>query len=169
VETAPSHAAGVSRKAELIDLPLRFSRKESLLDRFTALSGERTAAALARLLPHIGADFRQDPPLLISDGTAMLRLSVRVMGRGPEVQQFSISGGNCTELKVGENGTWILEIIPERGVLTASVTVLAGRDVIEYPLAVAPPLEIFNALDAKPCLMEFVRAANELVRAGGVR
>jgi hypothetical protein len=157
----------VARRAETEETArsLSFARRESLIERFGASGGERSSTALARLLTSPDSSFIQDPPLLLSDGIATLRLTLQTQGRGEHSPQFFISGSSCIDFKAGKNGSWILEILPERGTLAASVMVLEGREVIEYPLAVAPPLDIFDANGAKTGLVEYVRAANELVRS----
>jgi len=153
------------QKEEEIPQTASFSRHESLLERFKASSGERTITTLTRLLVRNEGDIIQDPPLLLSDGSSVLKLTVQRSGRGTQATQFLISGGNCTNFMTGENGAWILEIMPERGTLTASVTVLAGSKAIEYPLAVAPPLELFDETAAGADQAEFVGIANELVQS----
>ena len=59
-----------------------------------------------------------------------------------------------------------MEIVPEQGSLKVSVSVLTGKEMIEYPLAVAPPLELFEAGRAEEGEAEYVKVANEVVRLG---
>jgi hypothetical protein len=153
------HPAG----ADDLSLPIIFSRREGLLERFIALTGGRSLSALVGLLQSGGSDATQDPPLLVSDGNVALILTVRVSGKSTHAPQFFISGGHCTSLKPAGNGTWIVEIIPDRGVMKASVIVLSGREAIEYPLAVAPPRSLFDTAGASADQNEFVRIVNELV------
>lgn len=157
-------SADKSKEAEDIMRPISFLRRESLFDRFISSIGEKTTALLTQLLQSSESSVVQDPPLLLSDGTAALRLTVRSLGQSKQASQFFISGGHCTDLKNGGNGIWILEIVPEQGVLNTSVTILADKEAIEYPLAVAPLLELFDAIAAESGQAEFVRAANEVVR-----
>jgi hypothetical protein len=141
---------------------LTFSRRRSVLDAFRSYSGVRTPAALARLFVRDDSMFRQEPPLLLSDGTTPLRLTVRTSDRHERSPQFFISGGSCTALEVADDGAWELEIVPDRGSMAATVTVLTGSEMIEFPLAVAPPLELFDATRAGSGEAEYVRAANAL-------
>lgn len=141
-----------------------FSRRESLFERFSALPGEHRSDGLARLLERRSDDFIQAPPLLLATGNVSLKVTIRPSGQSVPVSQFHISGGHCTELKIGENGSWILEIMPDQGVLNGSVTVQSGSEAVEYPLSIAPPLEMFDAEAADSPLIEFVRAANALLR-----
>jgi hypothetical protein len=141
---------------------LTFSRHRSVLDAFRSYSGVSTPAALARLFERNDAMFRQEPRLLLSDGSTALRLTVRTSDRNERAPQFFISGGTCTALEVADDQAWELEIVPDRGSMTATVTVLTGSEMIEFPLAVAPPLELFDEARAGPGEAEYVRVANEV-------
>lgn len=157
-----------SRKKDNEPQPLSFSRRKSLFERFNASSDKRTIAMLANLLQNNNeSDLVQEPQLVLSDGISALRLTVRLSGKDTQSLQFLISGGTCTGLEAGEDSAWFLKIIPERGTPGVSVTVLADNNVTEYPLAVAPPIETFDAMHASPGLAEFVTLANEFVRSGG--
>lgn len=161
-----------SRKKDNEPQPLSFSRRKSLFERFNASSDKRTIAMLTDLLQSSQSDLVQEPPLVLSDGISSLRLTVRLSGKDTQSLQFLISGGTCTGLEAGEDASWFLKIIPERGTPGVSVTVLADNNVTEYPLAVAPPLETFDAMHASPGLAEFVTLANEFVRgdaASGIK
>ena len=144
--------------------PLTFSHRPSVLDAFRSYSGERTPAALAGLFKRSDDMFRQEPPLLLSDGTAALRLTVRAGNHSEKAPQFFISGGTCVDLNSSETGEWELAIVPERGTLLSTVTVLIGSEMIEYPLAVAPPQELFDTVKAGVGEAEYVAVANRLVR-----
>ncbi len=159
--SAKTRAAGSLETGET-PRSISFSRRKSLLERFKASAEEHTAATLARLLRSNEPGFLQEPRLLLSDGTAKLRVTVQGIESGDQAPQFFISGGHCADLKITGNGDWILEIVPEKGALATSVVVLSGMDAIEYPLAVAPPLELFDAEADDQDAAGFVRAANVL-------
>ncbi len=168
VTASPDTASGVAdsvRKPETEYTPrtITFSRRKSVLDSFHAYTGGHTPDAMARLFEVSDEMFIQQPTVLLSDGVASLRLEVRAgdqsSGRAP---QFFISGGNCTALEINDGGAWVLEIVPEKGSLATSVTVLTGGEMIEYPLAVAPPLELFDASLAGEAEKEYVTTANRL-------
>jgi hypothetical protein len=106
--------------------------------------------------------FSQAPPVLLSDGVAALLLTVRASGKSERAPQFFITGGNCTGLASGSDGEWVLEIVPEAGSLTSSVSVLVGNEMIEFPLAVSPPLDLFDSSVAGEGVADYVAAANRL-------
>ena len=164
--TSSPEGAAVVKTAALDETPriLVSSARSSVLDSFRRYVGERTPAALAGLFERHDAMFRQEPSVLLSNGTAALRLTVRVGKPSEQAPQFFITRGACTGLNYNDDGAWELEIIPERGILAATVTVLTGSEMIEYPLAVAPPQELFYADKAGVGEAEYVAAANRLAR-----
>lgn len=135
------------------------ARRPSVRDLLAVYTGERSVAALARLFVRDDDTFVQDPPVLLSDGTATLKLTVRNAGASP---RFVIAHGNCTGIRAGEEGSWILEILPEKGTLDASVAVLSAGGRTEFPLAVAPPLALFDRAAADEGAASYVEAANML-------
>jgi hypothetical protein len=171
-ESAPPRSERASGAAPLqppedIDRPIAFSHRESILERFRARRGERASSDQARLFVRSDEIFSQEPPLLLSDGSSSLRLTVRLLTRTKNAPQFFISEASCTRLRVGQNdGVWELEILPRAGSLHASVSVLTGNELIDFPLAVAPPLELFDQSAAREGELDYVRAANELATAG---
>lgn len=142
--------------------PGQATRRPSMRDLLAAYTGERSLTALARLFRRDDDTFVQDPPLLLSDGTATLKLTVRNAGASP---RFVIAHGNCTRIRAGEEGNWILEILPEKGTLDASVAVLSAGGRTEFPLAVAPPLALFDRAAEGEEAASYVEAAN-LLAAG---
>jgi hypothetical protein len=165
--TMPSPADTRSVKIAEVDDTSRtpvFSRRPSVLDAFRTYTGERTPGALAMLFQRSDNMFHQEPPLLLSDGVAALRLTVRSVQQPGQAPQFFISEARCSGLQYGDDGSWELEIVPERGSLEASVTVMTGNEMIEFPLAVAPPQELFDAGRAGAGEAEYVVAANRVAR-----
>jgi hypothetical protein len=168
VESTPASSPVVAAAVKAVatdetSRTLAYSRRPSVLDAFHAYAGERTPAALARLFVRNDDMFRQEPPVLLTDGSSPLRLTVHVDEQAERAPQFFITGGTCSGLNRGDDGGWELEIIPERGSLAAAVTVLTGSEMIEYPLAVAPPQELFDAGRAGAGEAEYVAVANWVV------
>jgi hypothetical protein len=139
-----------------------FQRRESVLERFRAYSGEKNKAALGRLFQQTDPSFSQAPPLLLADGTSKASVTIRFFGRGDQLPIFSVAGGHCTAAHPAGSNAWTLEIVPNSGSLSTSVTVLAGGNMIEYPLTVAPPMRLFNRNKAVSSTVEYVVIANEL-------
>ena len=161
----PPPASAASQKERPIAVddvppPPVFRRLPSVLELFNAHQPPRTEEVLSSLFRRGDGMFAQSPSLLLSDGRASLTLAIRTPGdRAP---RFTIFNGDCTGLKIGEEGEWLLNIVPARGALQASVTVLTDEEMVEFPLAVAPPLALFDPVAAPPGVAEYVTAANRL-------
>jgi len=142
-----------------------FQRRDSVLERFRNYSGKKSRAALAALFSGTDPSFTQDPPILLADGTASARITLRIFSRAGELPRFSITGGRSTDARLTQNGLWIIVIVPNRGSTATSVTVLSGGNMIEYPLTVAPLLNSFDPKKADAVLIDYVTIANELAAA----
>ncbi len=143
-----------------------FDRRESVLDRVKAFKGQKTRETLAGLFAQSDPAFRQDPSVILSDGTATARITLRVVSRKDDLPKFSVTGGHCVNAGMTENGTWILEILPNRGAFATSVTVLSGGSMIEYPLTVAPPLNLLDPRKSDIAEIEYAVTANDLAASG---
>ncbi|MFZ4856665.1 MAG: hypothetical protein ACOYL3_09735 [Desulfuromonadaceae bacterium] len=164
--TSSPVGAAVAKAPESESTPrtLTFSRRPGVLDAFRSYAGERTADALATLFERSDDMFRQQPPVLLSDGVAAVLLTIRTGLQTDRAPQFFISGGTCSGLNRGNDGSWELRIVPESGSLTASVTVMTETEMVEFPLTVAPPMELFDEGRAGAGEAEYVEVANRLVR-----
>jgi len=143
-----------------------FDRKESVLARFRTFTGKKTTAALEGLFTRWDPLFRQDPAVLLSDGKAVARITLRLQGRAGDPPIFSISGGHCVSAIMSNAGVWMLEILPNRGTLSTSLTVAFSGQMTEYPLTVAPPMYLFEPRNTDTAVIEYVKTANNLARSG---
>lgn len=137
-------------------------RRPSVLELFWSYTGERGHFSLARLFDRRDEMFLQEPPVLLSDGKMSLSLSVR--SGALESPRFLILGAECTGFARGEDGTFVLEIVPARGSMASSVTVLSGELSIEFPLAVAPPSQLYTGGGGDAVEAEYVAVANRIAQ-----
>lgn len=121
---------------------LQLRRLESVLERFR---GRPDAVPLDSLLPLFekvhGGEIRQAPPIILSDGRSTARLTVTLAGNGSRAPIFGLQGVRFISLQGGDGNEWIIEVLPDKGVYAASLTVLSDTAMVEYPLTVAPPME----------------------------
>lgn len=157
-EDPPQSAKAVSAA---VQPQASFTRLESVLERFRSYKGEKNRITLGNLFRRSDAEFTQDPAVLLSDGTAQARVTVRVSAQGDQAPSFMVSGGKCVGVEITDN-TWLFDIVPDRGSSATSVTILTEKSMVEYPLTVAPPLNLFDAKKAESALVEYVETANEL-------
>lgn len=112
-----------------------------VLDHFREYRGDKTPDALVALFMNvISPTIRQEPALAISDGKALVRLSVDLSAHKSTSPNFAFTNAKLVSLKKGaDSGQWILETLPQQNTLKAGVTILNGNSVVEYPLTIVPP------------------------------
>jgi len=142
IAASETSAVPISKAANANAVKKTFAQ-ESVLDRFKAYSGDRTAKACISLFEQenfIG--FRQVPPVALSDGKS----SVKVVFISPPGEKtagdVTVSGGRLISLKKDPDNTntWVAELAPEKGTYQASIAVLQGELKVVYPLTIAPKL-----------------------------
>lgn len=126
-ETAKSASSGITQK--------------SVLEQFRLYQGPKTPQALVAIFDQ-GAQqgFRQEPRVVLSDGTATVKIFITLTSPGKDAPSFALANANLESLKREGDKTWIVEALPAKGVYEATVRVLNGGSLTEIPLTVAPPL-----------------------------
>lgn len=112
-----------------------------VLDRFRTFKGERTPENMISLFTKaISSDIRQEPAVAVSDGKAIVRVTVDHSAIKGASSNFAFTGAKLVSLNKGaDSGLWVLEALPQASVLKASVTILNSSSVMEFPLTVVPP------------------------------
>ena len=129
--------------------PVRNIVYESIVSRFRTYSGPKTLQALTEIFSRQAtAKFHQEPGIALSDGVTKVRVT---LDRTPDLSaapNFAIKGAKLVALTNDENG-YYLEILPNAGVSEASVTVLAQGSTFDFPLVVAPLIDLKNEPNGK--------------------
>lgn len=122
---------------------------KSTLQLFKEYKGERSAGSLIPLFAEISPpDFTQEPLIALSDGKTPVKITLIVKQSGSETPKFLLQGANLKQLlNEGEGAvTWTIEAIPKKDAVEATLTVIDGRTVVDFPLKVVPQV---NALLTK--------------------
>ena len=140
-----------------------FRRNEGLMKRFLSLGEDASGCDLFSLLKETGNDkFRQVPPLELSDGASVIKVFFDVSNYN-ELQCVILSGCRVVSLVQEESGGWVLELRPDGGVLEPTITVVSSAEMVEYPLAVVPPLPGIDHMPSDPAVAGYIAAANALL------
>ena len=113
----------------------------SVLEKFKAFKGKKTPQALMALFRAGEADGKQQPPIVLSDGKAMVTLIVELNSKG-ENNNLLLDGVSLVSMKNKEKNFWIVELLPEKNAVEASVSVPRNKQWQVMPLTVAPPLDV---------------------------
>lgn len=134
-----------------------FSVQKSVLNRFKEFEGTKTPQALMALFSQPGgAAVSQEPAVALADGVALVKISVKTGAPVQAPPTFALKGASIVSQRQGEKGTWIIEARPKKGALQASVTLLTNDAMTEYPLVVAPAVDIDLAKTGKISEEDFI-------------
>jgi hypothetical protein len=149
-EATPSAPASGSEAAAVPEVPATAVKGEkfvprkltAVLDRFRLYAGDKTPANLMSLFQREPEDiFAQQPTVVLADGVATVTLTIPKLP-GDQAPNFSFSKARFVGLRQSGEGEWLLEALPEKGVLRASASLIAGDVVQEIPLTVAPKVDV---------------------------
>lgn len=147
--TEPPVSAAVIPPVEekkIVELPkpreLQMISPKAALESFRTYQGEKSPAILAALMTReIMPNIHQVPAVILSDGTTTVKILVKLASGDKESPNFALNGARLVTLGKDETAaTWVIEALPQKNILQASLTILAGSEVIEYPLTLAPPV-----------------------------
>lgn len=157
VETAAPAPAPVVAEAPLeekqvasIQKPrqMRTVSPTATLESFRTYQGEKSPAIFVALMTReVSPTIHQEPVVALSDGTTTVKIRVMLTGTDEESPNFALNGAKMVSLNK-DAATWIIEAQPQMGILQASLTILAGSEIIEFPLTLAPPVAGLSADEA---------------------
>lgn len=112
-----------------------------VLERFRTYSGPRTPAALSELFnAPVSAGIRQQPEIVLSNGAAMVSIALSLPPQENAAPNFAFNGARLLSYVQIKKNEWLIEALPETGVMKAELIVLSNGAALEIPLTVAPPL-----------------------------
>ena len=115
---------------------------KSVLERFREYKGEKTPQALIALFASSSSgEGRQDPPLVLSDGKTTVKVVIELNANG-EDNNFLLDGASLVSLTNKERNYWIVELLPEKNTLEATISVPRNNQWNVAPLTVAPPRDV---------------------------
>lgn len=129
-----------SRPSQEIVAKSKFVIQRSVLDKFREFNGQKTPAALTGLFNETGSkQYRQEPDVALSNGDT-IRLFIVFTENFDRAPNFAMHGARLIKLHT-ENSEWVLDVLPEKGTIKSSVTLMLPDYEVEIPLTVAPPMD----------------------------
>jgi hypothetical protein len=113
----------------------------AVLERFRDFKGEKTPSALMDLFKVRDKEVKQDPPIVLSNGKATVKIVLELDSRGNN-NNFLLDGVSLVSLKNKEKDLWVLELLPDAKTYEATVTVPRNNQLYVIPLTVAPPMDV---------------------------
>lgn len=146
-QSQPAEKQAADTKAEVT--PQRVVYK-GVLDRFKQYKGSKDFSAFVALFnKKVAQTAYQEPALVLSDGQSKVTLTVDIPTRTNSSPNFAVDGGTLTSFKQDpqSKGRWIIEVLPQADSMRVAVTIMAGADEYEFPLALAPRVKTALPLD----------------------
>jgi len=113
---------------------------KSVLEQFRLFQGEKSPKTLVALFNNSAEGIRQEPPVALSDGVIKVQIFIERPSSGKSAPNFALKGAKLESLKMEGDAAWVVEVLPNKGVYEATVTMLRDGTMTEIPLTVAPPL-----------------------------
>jgi hypothetical protein len=112
----------------------------SVLDRFKTYQGERTPEAMIELFRKpVAPELRQEPAIAVSNGSTGVKIYADLPKGAGSSPNFSLSGVELISLEIDhKSGALVLEVLPKKNSIVASVTILTEATIITFPLTVIP-------------------------------
>jgi len=135
-ESSGERTAGSNKEPEKKSVSYK-----STVQLFKDFKGERSPKSLIQLFAEIAPpDFKQYPQIAFSDGKTPLKITLDLKQARSESPKFLLQGANVKKLsgQGEETITWTIEAVPKKDVVEATLTVIDGQTVMEFPLTVVP-------------------------------
>jgi len=114
---------------------------KSVLEKTRTFVGQKSPQTLTGIFTqHTMPGIRQEPAIALSDGTSKLRVSILLPSPGKNATNFFLKDAKLVSLKMESDSSWLIEVLPAKGVYSATLTMLQDDNETEIPLLVAPPL-----------------------------
>ena len=89
-----------------------------------------------------GCPIRQKPAVVLSDGKTRVTVVMELASQAEQAPNFALQGAHCISL-MQRDSSWIMEVVPHAGVLEATVSAMYDDKIVQFPLTVAPPLDVY--------------------------
>lgn len=157
-------AAEDSSSALRADMAIK--ARKSVLQKFREFRGEQGLQAFVALFERSPRDIVvQEPSVALSDGKACISVRFEPQPRGGASPNIALSDAKLIRVRdEGEKG-WTITALPNEGTWSARLIVEADEKKIEFPLIIAPPIDIPKHITEKNFVAELDRFIFE--RAGG--
>jgi hypothetical protein len=154
VEISPAKRSDQAVEEKTADAKNSESRKTTVysgvIDRFKVYKGEKSPSKMIALFKkEVAASIRQESTVALSDGTTRVKIIASLASPEGKSPNFALNGATLVSLKRGaKNSDWIIEVLPRKNTVKATMTIMDGNEDIEFPLTVAPPLNEHNVSEA---------------------
>ena len=152
---AASSAGGTATSPEqsaTIEKTIRCNEK-SVLERFREFKGEKGLKEFAALFKCSDREsILQEPAIVLSDGKTPVLIKLELRPDGNYSPDIALSGAKLVSSKKAGEKSRVITALPHKGAWQARLRLKTDREMVDFPLIVAPPIKIAKGMNAKSFL-----------------
>lgn len=142
---SPARPVGKTLAGEMAFL---MREERNVLERFKQFKGEKTLDSFVALFGRSDGDkIVQDPAIAISDGKTPVTIRMEVQPEGLRSAGIALADATLISKETNEKGM-VITVLPREGTWNARLVMVAGQEILDYPLVVAPPVNVTGISDA---------------------
>jgi hypothetical protein len=146
---------------------LSWESEKSVLQRFMNFKGERSLRSFAALFERSDrASTLQQPAIAFSDGETPVVITLELQKEEQGSPEIAVWDATLVSLQRNVRNNWAATVIPSEGAWDANLIFKRGKEVIEFPLVVAPRIPIENNINDENALDALNRFCMDQAAAG---
>ncbi len=146
--TKTTSSAGADREAQAEKLTLLTRDEKSVLQRFKKYKGETELSLFLALFGRSDEDrFVQEPAIAITDGKTPVVIRIDVQPDGAHSTSIALADATLISKEVREKDV-VITVLPNEGTWDARLVISTGREILDFPLVVAPPVNLPGNINA---------------------
>jgi hypothetical protein len=132
--------------------------EKSVLERFRKFDGENGLRTLAALFDRSGdTGIAQEPSIALSDGKTCVTLTIQLREKPATSPGVALYDAKLVSVRKEDDTTLVITVIPSRETVDAKLVLASGAEIMEFPLVVAPPVNIPGSTNENNFLAAFTR------------
>lgn len=148
-------ASGAPGAAKLITFD---EREKSVLQRFREFKGEKGLQAFSALFKrNDGKRIAQEPAIALSDGKTPVVIRLKPQDGGGRSPGIALSDAKLVSAQTVDENSWTVTVLPTEGACEARLVLGGAKEIVDFPLVVAPPIKIQGVINEQ----NFLAALNK--------
>ncbi len=125
-------------------------RKKSVLQRFREFKGEKGLKAFAALFEQNDRErIMQEPAIALSDGSTPVLIRIELRPGQNYSPDLALLNAKLVSLRKVDEKSLIITVLPHSEAWEARLVLGTGKEIIDFPLVVAPIVKIASGIDEK--------------------
>ncbi len=153
--------AGTDQKIHKEETASIIYDETSVLQRFKKFEGRKGLKTFAALFKRRDGDrSAQEPAIAISDGKTPVTIRMEVQKEESYPIGIALANGILISKEVSEKGI-VMTVLPNEGTWDVRLAIDTGREFLDYPLVVSPPIKLDDGVDENNFLDELQEYINK--------